>query len=215
MRNNFFTTNLEIKLASILLATALWFFVMLSGRSEITMDIPIVFTNLPSMLEIVDSPPKISISLEGQERIIRNVNPSDVNATVDLSKIKEGRSFLTLSRDNINIPPTLVVTNIDPETISLKIEAHLKKSVTVKPYVVGLPEKGFVITEITVEPETIELEGPQSIIKKIRTVKTTPIDISGINSTLKYKANLDLSNSNIRKSLNKVEVNISVKNIEQ
>ncbi len=207
--------NIELKLASLILAIALWFFVILSGRSEITLNIPITFQNLPSELEIIDSPQTVSISIEGQKRIIKNLKQNEVSSYIDLEGAKAGRSFFTLSKDNIEMPKTLIITNIDPETVSLKLEIQMKKTVSVKPYVVGLPEKGYVIMDITVEPEEIDIEGPKSIIAKIRSVKTEPIDISGINNNLKYKANLDLKNSTIRKNINKVDVNIAVKNIEQ
>ncbi len=215
MIRDFFTTNIWLKLASLLLDIILWSFVILKGRSEIIMNAPIVFTDIPSKLEIIDYPKTVSVSIEGQERLLKNLRQSDISAVVNLSEAKAGRSFFSLSKDNIKLPKTLMVTGINPETISLKIEAQLKKSVTVKPYVVGLPEKGFAIIEIKVVPEKIIVEGPKSVVAKIYTIKTEPIDINGINSNLKYKANLDLSNDNIRKDINKVEVNISVKKINK
>lgn len=214
MRKRFFTTNIELKLASLILAIALWFFVIMIGRSEITIDIPIIFTNIPEKLEVVDSPQKVSVTIEGQERIVKQLKQSEINAVIDLNESKAGRAFFTLSRDNIKLPQPLVITNIDPETVSLMIETRLKKVVSVKPYVVGLPERGFAIIEIGVNPEKITVEGPNSIVKKIRTIKTEPIDISGINNNLKYKATLDIANSNIRTNINKVEVTISVRKIK-
>ena len=214
MRKSFFTTNIELKLASLILAVALWFFVIMIGRSEITIDVPIIFTNIPEKLEVVDSPQKVSVTMEGQERIVKQLKQSEINAVIDLNESKAGRAFFTLSRDNIKLPQPLVITNIDPETVSLMIETRLKKVVSVKPYVVGLPERGFAIIEIGVNPEKITVEGPNSIVKKIRTIKTEPIDISGINNNLKYKATLDIANSNIRTNINKVEVTISVRKIK-
>ncbi len=213
MIKNFFTTNIWLKLASLVLAIILWSFVILRGRSEIIMNAPIVFTNIPLKYEVVDYPRTVSVSIEGQERLLKNLRQYDISAVIDLSKAKEGRSFFSLSKNNIKLPKTLIVTSIDPETISLKIETQLKKAVSVKPSVVGLPEKGFAIIEIKVVPEKIVLEGPKSVIAKIYTIKTEPIDINGINADLKYKANLNLSDANIRKNINKVEVNISVRKI--
>jgi hypothetical protein len=59
------------------------------------------------------------------------------------------------------------------------------------------------------------VEGPKSLVRKIYSVKTEPIDINGLNTDLQYKANLDLENSTIRKKINKVEVNITVKKLGQ
>lgn len=211
---NFFITNIWLKLASLVLATTLWFFVMMSGRSEIALDVPIVFTNIPPALELMDSPKTVSISVEGQERLMKNFRKNDIRVAVDLSSVKTGKSFYTLSKNDINLPKTLSVTSIDPETIILKIDEQMKTTVKVKPTVVGLPEKGYAITEVKVVPETISLEGPKSVIEKIHSVKTEPINIIGINTDLTYRANLNLSEGNVRKSINKVEVSISVEKIK-
>lgn len=213
MRKSFFTTNIELKAASLILAVVLWFFVILIGRSEITIDIPVIFKNAPANLEVVDAPQEVSVTIEGQERIVKQLKQSEINAVIDLDGSKAGRVFFTLSKENIKLPKTLVITNIDPETVSLMLETQLKKVVSVKPYVVGLPERGFAIMETSVTPETITVEGPTSIVRKIRTIKTEPIDISGINNNLKYKATLNIANSNIRTNTNKVEVTISVRKI--
>ena len=60
------------------------------------------------------------------------------------------------------------------------------------------------------EPGTVILEGPESAVSKIDAVRTEPIDISGINSDLVYKANLNLTDTLIKKSINKVDITLSV-----
>ncbi|UCD35511.1 MAG: YbbR-like domain-containing protein [Nitrospiraceae bacterium] len=209
----FFTTNVPLKLASLIVAVALWFFVMLSGRSEITMDIPVVFTEIPERFEVVEAPKTISVTIEGQERLLKYLQPSDVSAVVSVSEAKTGRSFFTISQKNISLPKSFLVTSIDPETISLTMERQLKKIVSVRPHIVGIPEKGFRIANIIVDPESITLEGPASTVTKIDSIKTEPIDINGINSNLVYKANLNLSAPLVKKNLTKVDVKLSVEKI--
>lgn len=213
MIKSFFATNVWLKIASLILAVTLWLFVILSGRSEVIMDIPLAFTNIPSNLDVVESPKTIKVSIEGQESLLKNLDNDEITAVVDLSDTKPGRAFFTISKDNITLPKTFIVTSINPETISLRLESQLKKTVSVKPSVFGVPEKGFAIVNIRVIPEKIELEGPKSEVSKIYNIKTEPLDINGINSDLKYKANLNISNPNIRKNVNKVEVHISIKKI--
>ncbi len=212
---DFLMTNTWLKVISFLMAVGLWFFVMLSGRSEIIMDIPITFTNIPPKLEIVDYPKTINVCIEGQERLLKYLKPDDIIALLDIGEAKPGRSFYTISTDNIKLPKSFLVTSIDPETISLKLEPQLKKAVAVRPHVIGLPEKGYIIVGIRVKPESIILEGPESVIEGIKTVKTELLDINGINSDLVYKANLNLADPHIKKNIDKVEVNISVEKINE
>jgi YbbR domain-containing protein len=215
MMKDFLTKNIWLKVASLVLATALWIFVILSGRTEITMDVPVVYSGLKQQLGMMDSPKKVNISIEGQGSLLKNIRRGEIRAVIDLSKTKSGRSFFTLTKENFELPKTLLLTNIDPETISVTIESELRKNIPVKPVIVGRPEKGFTIFEINVVPENIVVEGPKSLVSKIYSVKTEPIDINGLNTDLQYKANLDLENSTIRKKINKVEVNITVKKLGQ
>ncbi|UCH82427.1 MAG: YbbR-like domain-containing protein [Nitrospiraceae bacterium] len=213
MIKDFFTSNIWLKLASLIMAIILWFFVILSGRSERTIDIPVNFVNLPPKLEVVDSPQTVRITIEGRESILKDLKAGSVHALIDLSEVKTGKSFITITRDNIELTKMLAIKNIDPETVSLMIEDQLSKQVNVIPDIVGTPEKGYAIVEVISSPKSIIIEGPKSLVRKIRRVKTEPIDINDINADLTYRANLVLANGNIRKSLNKVEVNISVKKI--
>jgi YbbR domain-containing protein len=215
MMKDFLTKNIWLKIASLVLATALWIFVILSGRTEITMDVPVVYTGLKQQLDMMDSLEKVNISIEGQRSLLKNIRRGEIRAVIDLSETKSGRSFFTLTKENFELPKTLMLTNIDPETISVTIESELKKRIPVKPVIVGRPEKGFTIFDIKVVPENIVIEGPKSLIMKLYSVKTEPIDINGLNTDLQYKANLDLENSTIRKKINKVEVNITVKKQRQ
>ena len=210
---DFITANIWLKLASVLIAVALWFFVILSGRSEVTMDVPVSLVNVPPNYEIVEYPKVINVTIEGQERLLKYLKQNEVSAVLDITEAKAGRSFYTLSIDNIKLPKSFLVTGIDPETVSLKIETKLKKEFNVKAHVVGSPEKGFKIIDIKVDPDTVTLEGPKSEIAKIRTIRTEPVDINGINSNLIYKANLKISSSYLKKNIDKVDVNISVEKI--
>jgi YbbR domain-containing protein len=178
------------------------------------MEAPVSFVDLPAGLEIMDSPKTVNVVIEGQERLLRSLRQNEISAKINLSNTRSGKVFVTITKDDIIIPKMLTINSIDPETISLKIESQLVKSVPVKPAVVGLPQKGFAIVEISVLPATVELEGPKSAVAKINSIKTEPIDINGINADLTYKANLNLTDTNIKKGVSKVEVNITVKKID-
>ena len=213
MIKGFFTTNIWLKLASLLLAVALWFFVILSGRSGVDIEIPITYMNLSPELEMVDSPQTVSVSVEGQERLLKKIRSKEIQAVVDLVNAKAGRSFFSLSEENIKLPRTLELISINPEIISLTIEKQMRKTVSVKPAIVGLPEEGHAIVEMKVVPDTVIIEGPRSVISKLYTLKTEPIDITGINSDLRYKAGLSMPNSNLKSNTQKVDIYISVQKI--
>lgn len=210
MIRSFFTTNVWLKLASLFLAIALWFFVILSERSGTDIDVPLMYINLSEKFEVQDPQQMIRVRIEGQERLLRTIKQNEISAVLDLSNAKAGRSFYPLTKENIKLPGALEVTGIDPQTITLTIEKHLQKSVKVKPSITGLPAEGYAIIDIKVIPELIVVEGPRSIIANIYSVRTEPIDITGIKRNMEYEARINLTGSNIRKNLQTVKMTISV-----
>ncbi len=205
------TKNLWLKIASLVLAIILWLFVVSKGRSVIVMDVPIGFKDIPAHFEVVDSPKKVSVSIEGQERLLKKLRQEDVSAVIDLSDVKKGRIFIPVTPENISLPRSLTVNEISPQTIQLHIEEEITKHVQVRPIVIGSPLQGFSIKEIEVTPRTIEVKGPESAIEKVYFIRTEPIDITGITSTLQYKAYLNLNGkNNIMVDVPEVDVKVTI-----
>lgn len=206
--NRFFTTNPWLKLASLLLAVVLWFFVVSQGNSAIVMEIPIGFRNLPSHLEVLNGPKSVSIGIKGQERLLKKLRQGDVHVAIDLSEVKKGNMFFPLSFENVTLPNTLTVTDISPQTIKLNLEEKVTKTVPVRIIIVGTPAQGFKVSRMDVIPKMIEIRGTESVIGKVYSVQTEPIDITGISSNLSYRAYLDVNN--IKISVQRVDVRIKV-----
>jgi len=120
--NRFITTNPLLKLISLILAITLWFFVTSKGRSVVVVDVPVGFKNIPKELEIVDSTKMVSINIEGQERLLKNLKQDNISVIIDLKNAKSGEIHLPVFKDNVNLPKRLVVTHISPERIKLVLE---------------------------------------------------------------------------------------------
>jgi len=205
------TSNLWLKLVSLMLAVILWFFVVSKGRSVIVIDAPIEFKNIPANLEVVNAPRIVSLDIEGHEKLLKQLRQEDIRIIIDLSDFKKGKTFYTLHADNIKLPNTLTVAKISPQTIKFMLEKRRKKWVTVKPIIVGSPAEGYSVKKVEVFPRVVEIKGPENIIVKTYAVKTEPIDITEISDNLRYRAYLDVSTKNITVENPEIEVNITVK----
>lgn len=209
--NKFITTNPWLKLASFVLAILLWVFVVLKGHSVVIMDIPVELKNIPVKLEIVDRPETVSITVEGQERILKKLREDDIHLVVNLGNILKGETFVPLSADNITLPEAFTVGNISPQSIRLVFDEKAEKDVPVRAVILGEPFEGYVVDGIKVDPETVKIEGPESLITRVYSVKTEPLDITGVTGSVQYNAFLDMTEENIRLNTAKVKVNVTVK----
>jgi YbbR domain-containing protein len=210
---SFVSTNPMLKIMSLIIASMLWFFVVSQGRSVIVMDIPVGFKNIPHDLEVIDGAKTVSLSIEGHERLLQKLRQGDVSVSIDLGRVKKGNIFFPLTIDNVMLPNTLTVTDISPQTVKLKIEARVTKRVPVRTLIVGSPAPGFTIKGINVVPGEIEIKGAESILSKIYSIKTEPVDITGITGNLQYRAYLDISGNNIKVNTTEVDIKISVREV--
>lgn len=207
----FFLDNLVLKIAAVLLSVALWFFATSRGQSEISIDVPLVFRNIPSGIEMVNNNIKtISLNIKGQERLIKNIKLSDIVIYIDLSKAKKGKSIYYITRDNIKLPHSLTVLNINPSSVKVIIEDTITKTVKVMPVIIGEPEKGYYVKSVEVAPEIVVIEGVSSEVRRFNTIKTESLDITGSNETLTQELKLDLTGKNIRTKINDIKVKVII-----
>ncbi len=207
----FFLENLGLKTAAVLLSVVLWLFVTSRGQSEISIDAPVEFKNIPTGLEVVNHGVKvISLNIKGQERLIKNVKPSDIRVYIDLSKSKKGESIYYLTRDDIKLPHAITVMNISPSSIKVITKETITKTVKVRPVIIGDPEKGYYVKSIEAVPQTVVIEGIRSEVGKVNNIRTEPLDITGVNETLTQDLKLELTGKNIRARMNDIKVKVVI-----
>ena len=203
--------NIGLKIAAVSLSIVLWFFVTSRGQSEISIDVSLEFKNIPQGLELVNySAKEISLSVKGQERLIRSIKPSDIQAYIDLGKTKKGESVYYITRDDIKLPRAIDVINISPSSVKVITEETATKTVRVRPVVVGEPERGYFVKSVEVAPQTLVIEGIRSEVGKINIIRTEPLDITGSNESVTQDVKLDLISSNIRSKTAVVKVKVAI-----
>jgi YbbR domain-containing protein len=203
--------NFGLKIASIILAVILWIVASSRGQSEIFVDIPLEFMNMPSGLEMIDSTDKtISVNIKGPEKFIKNIKPTEIRAAIDLSKAKKGESTYYLTSDNFHLPRSITLLNISPSSVTITTEETVTKTVPVIPVITGKPERGYNLQASAVVPKNIEIEGIQSEIMKIRNIKTESLDITGVKETFAQELKLDLRGKNIRAKPNSVTMTVII-----
>lgn len=206
-----FFENLGLKIVAVLLSLVLWVFVTSRGQSEMAIDVPLEFKNIPKGIEMVNQSVKVvSLNIKGQERFIKNIKPLEIGVYIDLSKAKKGESIYYINKDNIKLPRAITVTNITPSYVKVITEETVTKTVKIRPVIVGTPEEGFYVKSVNVTPETTVIEGVGSEVRKVNSIKTEPIDITGLNETFTQALKLDIAGMNIRTEKNDIKVKVVI-----
>jgi YbbR domain-containing protein len=207
--------NIGLKFISFAIALTLWIFVTYRGQSEIIINVPIEFKNIPKGVEILkQSAKEVSLNISGPDRLLKVLRPSDIRVTVDLSNAKKGESLYYLDKRNVAVPNTIKVQRIEPTNLRVVLDESGAKVIPVKVQLSGEPQRGFKIAEINVNPPSITIEGAKTEINKISILRTEPIDITGLDEDLTQSVRINTSGRNIRTNITEVTVTVKIKKVK-
>ncbi len=186
--------NWVLKLISFLLAIFLWYFVVGEDKVDMTVSVPVEIVNLPRDLVISNQfRRQLDVTVSGQRSLIRNISSHQITRSVDLSKEKAGKVVIQNDIDSIDLPWGISALRVQPSTITLLIERLVEKNIPITPQLDGEPAEGYTLIEAIMDPPSIAVSGPKSILAHEEFLVTKIIDISGLTEPISQQVTLDLS----------------------
>ena len=184
--------NWFLKLLSLILAAVLWITVASESTSEIAIEVPLEYRNVPANSEITgDSANAVEVRLRGPSSMIREIQSQDISSTIDVARIATGDTIVPLTAQNISAPFGIEVVGVTPSRVRLTIEHTVKKTVPIVAVIGGEPAEGFQVISSSVIPASVEIVGPETRVLAVEKVRTMPIDVSAKEETIQATVELD------------------------
>jgi YbbR domain-containing protein len=182
--------NFWLKVLSLLLAAGLWWRISPDEQPAVeVLHSPIVFQHVPQHLEIsTDSVPEAQIRVRGPERVIRQLQPNEVQAEIDLSEAKAGERTFDLTSQEVRHPSGIRIVQVVPSQVHLAFDTRLTREVEIRPRVtVGGDEH---IVKMEVDPPMITITGPRHHVENVDAAVTDPIDATGAKGATVFSTNV-------------------------
>ena len=190
--------NWILKVVSLCLAALLWAAVSNEASSEIGLEVPVEYRNIPPRMEITgDMTNTVQVRLRGSSNVIKGITAKDVATTIDLSKLGTGEKIVALSPHNVEAPFGAEVIRVNPSNVRFSLERTLVKSVPIVP-TLGQPLEGYEVGSVLLSPNSVEIEGPESRVNTLSSIATAPIRLDRKESTIEQVADLDVPDPQIR-----------------
>ena len=175
-----FVHNIGLKLVSLLLAIGLWTVVARDPIAEVEMKVPIEFHNLPDNLEIDSASfTEAQIRVRGPERVIHQLQATDVHAGIDLAGVRPGERTFDLTGRQVHVPQDMEVVQIIPGQFQLSFDNRATRVVEVRPRVTGNFASGMRVKELIADPSSVTITGPRHRVEAVEDATTDPVDITG------------------------------------
>ncbi len=175
----FIFENIWWKLASLLMAIALWFTLILEPDLVTSASVPIFFRNLPKGLEFASqAPDRIVLEIRGPASKLVPDSLSDTAVQVDLASVsKSGERTFTIDRSNISLPFGVTFIRAVPSQLKLQFDKQLTKLVPVRIRYEGSVPAGWRVAREIVTPDSLRVIGPANKVDQIEFAETDPVDL--------------------------------------
>ncbi|MEY3011378.1 MAG: hypothetical protein RIT45_113 [Pseudomonadota bacterium] len=213
--------NLSLKVLAVLLALLLHLVVRRDTVRELSLRVAVGVTGVPEGRVFVgELPDQVEVQVRGRWSSLREllVDPSR-RVACDLSAYRDGERFVfDLRRVGAQLGAgELEVLAVRPSAFEVRLERLATRRVPVQVSTTGDPAPGFGIgpESLTVSPETIEVRGPASEVRRVRQIRAAPIDLTGADADLRVRTRLlPVGGTGVRLGAEEVDVNVRLEEHE-
>jgi Uncharacterized protein conserved in bacteria len=190
--------NWPAKVICFVMALFLFIFHRVSLLDRKTFTVPLSVVADGGMYPMSDCPDYVRVTVRSTTGNIAEAIQADITASLDLTTYDaEGVYSVPVS---VHLSPKLLLMDpfevtVKPETVTVRMEEKALRYVPVTPSVAGEPAHGYRIANITVQPETVQIIGPRSVVDKTKQIYTDKIDASGLSENRSYEVGLQNINS--------------------
>ena len=169
------------KVICLIVAIFLYFFHQASIIDSKTLVVPLKILENGVVMQVGSAPKSVSVVVRGSAEDIKLVDPSEITAYVSVDDITQKGQYtlpvqLSLSDALLVLDPFEV--KLKDENLTLYVDRKAIKYVPLMPSVVGEVAHGYEVESITMNPSTIEITGPESVINSTQSVYTTRVNVS-------------------------------------
>jgi uncharacterized protein (TIGR00159 family) len=170
--------------ASLALAVLFWSTLMVVQGEilEKVVTVPVEFTASPPHLVLVgDKDKTVRLHLSGPESDLNTIDPSELNAKIDLSKAVAGKQVFVITAENLRLPRNVRLLDVVPPRVELALAEIMEQEIEIKPQLLGELPANKKITAIKVIPNKVRVLSPSlEDTAEIISVTTTPIYLDSI-----------------------------------
>lgn len=185
-----FVHNFYLKFIAAILTLALFIWVSEDRETVIVGYAPVQIV-VPDDRALVSEPiDRVRVTIRGRWSTVSRFDISQLEPIrVNLSPTDPDQS-VALFADMIRVPPGLRVTHVEPASLLIETEPESLKTVSVRPRIIGEPAPSHFVEEVSVQPETVTIRGPQSRLNEITSVPTATINIDSQSTSLRQKVDV-------------------------
>lgn len=186
-------TNWPVKLICLVVAIFIYIFHQTSLVERKNFVVPLEVIEDGQVMNVDSIPNSITLSVRALSDDMSDIHTEDFSAKLDLSTIAESGEFdvpiqVTIS-DSLKKLESLEIRIRPSSTIKVKVEEKIVKFIPLEASVSGEPASGYSVESVTLEPSSVSVVGPSSIVNKIEKLYTDKVLVSNAKTNFSTEVN--------------------------
>ncbi|MEX0944636.1 MAG: CdaR family protein [Balneolaceae bacterium] len=193
---------------ALFIALCLWFIVNLSRDFNVSIEVPIMLTNLPDDVTISSDVPEsalVTVTGEGWNLISVYTNPPRIFVSIESSEVNLSEQI----RNQVSAFSNLNIVQVRPSQFTIQTERSISKKVPVINRVeLNLSNQYGLLREPTISPDSVTVTGAESMLEEIDSWDTANLELTNINGSMMREIRLNPGGSGISVSPSVVTLNV-------
>lgn len=205
------TNDFVAKILCLLLAVILWSYLDTRNQGERNFKIKAEFRNLSREYAVSESQQRfISVILKGNKDDLVTVNRQNISVYIDLRNPVIGQPVKYPVEVVTSEIPDSIKVDLAEEKVFITVENMASRFIEVLPEIKGTLSEGYLLGNITVQPDRVKVSGADSDIKKIDYIRTNSVSIQGMSETNSSLIPLNTEGKDFEFSVNRVKLSIEI-----
>ena len=175
--------------------------------------VPLTIENNGLLTPAEQYPAKIKVSIWGDAIGIGSIDENDIIAFINISDFKTEGTYRIPIKTRLAgtvTPIGNMEISTEPTILTLRLATNIRKQVPVSLSLRGIPADGYEVIESSLEPDTVEIEGPADTVEKINELVTEPLSVEARTSGFSGTAAI-INNNPLISIVGKAQVQSMVK----
>jgi len=174
------TENWPVKIICLVFAVFLSEFYRGTLLDKRYLIVPLTVENDGTLAPAEQYPAKIKVTVWGDAIGIGSIDENDIIAFINISDFKTEGTYRIPIKTRLAgtvTPIGNMEISTEPTILTLRLATNIRKQVPVSLSLRGIPADGYEVIESSLEPDTVEIEGPADTVEKINELVTEPLSI--------------------------------------
>lgn len=196
-RSDAMNEKIELGLAvflSVAFTLGIWFSITRGLDTLASFEVPVEYGNRdPAQQIVTTSANTVNLQLSGSRSLLDAVNSGQLRVRIDLSKAATGHNSYTITREDISLPPGVILKDVQPPVIDVNLDITAQKELPVQADFVGKLPQGLMLDQVRIEPPTVTVIGASGFLEKLSTVYTEKIPVAGLRGSDSIEVGLTIN----------------------